>query len=153
MIYTTKQTFPIGGLGEKRFMEKYPGVTDVRKSPIFQKRGIDFIWDSQWVDIKTDTHDSPNIALEVEVDGKPGCVFTSRAQVWVYIFLKTGKWFILDMPRLQQFVAMHYSEYPVRKVYSANKKQQWSASVLLVPKEILLKAGIARLHVATEELG
>ncbi len=144
MIYTTKHTFPIGGLGEKKFLEKYPGATDVRKSPIFQKRGIDFIWDSTWVDIKTDTHDSNNIALEVEVDGKPGVVFSSRAQIWVYIFLKTGVWLILDMPRLQQFVALHYSEYPLRKVYSANKTKQWSASVLLVPQEVLMKEGIAK---------
>ena len=108
-----------------------------------QHRGVDGI-SPQWgrVEIKVDFHDrSPNVFLEVEVDGKPGAIFTSRADVLIYAFPRTGDIYIFPMAWVQYWLAIHLGELKrqgaVREIHTRNHSREWQATGVVVPRSRL----------------
>lgn len=124
-----------------------PGVaiTDVQDAPEWRARDVDLLVGDVMAEVKTDSHRGGTLALEVVVDGKPGCVFTSRAQVWYYYLPADGKMYALDMPALGLYLARHGSRFPkssYRTITSIRGARTWDAVVLIVPVATLVQAGV-----------
>lgn len=127
----------IGKRGEDRLLGRWLHrvVEDVRREKHWQARDIDAILDGVFVEIKTDTTDSPNFFIETRAFGKPGSVWKSRAEVWCYHFYHRDETYWLNLPRLQMFLWDHPEGF--RKVVAGD------AHGVLIPISVLLIEGIA----------
>lgn len=119
-------------------------VIDLTKLPDAQRRGVDYVVDGEYIDIKADNHPSKAIFLELEVKGQTGCFYKSRADAWLYYFPKEGKLYRLDLPALQLHIARHLDRYPQRSAWSRAGSKEWSATGAIVPMQSLLDLGIAQ---------
>lgn len=101
-----KRAIKVGQQGEEWALEYYAGrnVKDVRDDPFYRKQDIDFIVDSQTHEVKTDTFTTGNVVFETEAHGKPGAVWASRAQWWLYYFAHSGDALLIHLPSLQQWL-------------------------------------------------
>lgn len=127
----------IGERGEDRLLGRWVGrvVEDVRQAKPWQRRDIDFLVDGVTVEVKTDTTDKPNFFIETRAFGKPGAVWKSRAEVWVYHFYHRDETYWLNLPRLQMFLWDHPDGF--RRVVAGD------AHGVIIPISVLLVAGIA----------
>ena len=119
-------------------------VVDVTKLPAAQRRGVDYLVDEEYVDIKADNHAAKAIFLELECKGQTGCFYKSRADAWLYYFPKEGKLYRLDLPALQLHLARHLDRYQQRSAWSRAGSSEWSATGAIVPLQFLLDLGIAQ---------
>lgn len=124
-------------------------VEDVTSDSDWRRRDVDLLVSGikrnqqHTVEIKTDTHDSGNIYLELSVGKNPGCVFKSRAEIWAYWFPNQGRLYLMQLPKLQLWLVEHVKEYPLKYVRSKQGKRRWSATGIAVPALTLVEAGIA----------
>lgn len=116
---------------------------DLTKLPDAQRRGVDYLLDEEYVDIKSDTHRAENVFLELECKDQPGCFFKSRADAWLYYFPKEQKLYRLDLPKLQHHLTRNLAKYRERAVTSVSGPSTWYAVGVLVPIAVLLDLSIA----------
>lgn len=96
------------------------------------------------VEVKTDTRTTGNVFLElVTAKGKPGCVFTSRAQVWLYYQPGYSQLLIIELPKLQLWLMEHGNEFARKQVGSIRGKGSWGIEGIAVPIERLMTDGLA----------
>ena len=126
-------------------------VEDVSADGDYQAQDVDLVVQPPessrhlTVEVKTDTYTTGNIFLELSSSsGKPGCVFKSRAQVWLYWLRELGVLLHIDLPALQLWLLEHHEDYQRRRVHSKRGTSGWSVEGLLVPYQDLLAAGVAR---------
>jgi hypothetical protein len=121
-------------------------VIDLSDVPSFQERDIDLVVDGQNVEVKSDFYKSENVFLEVTCNRRPGCVFKSRADYWLYYYPLTGKCYRLPLAKLQWFLSLHMNDYEEKLVgesYREDTGRTWYASGRAVPIADLIEAGVA----------
>lgn len=148
-MFSVNETFPVGRLGENIFLELYDNVTDLRTSGSYRARGIDFVYNNHFIDVKTDRHTTGNFFLEVEVlsgeKSSPGAFTCTKAELWWYYFPALGEAYWLDISRTLLHVFKTYGTYPTKTIWSHNTTAKWSANGLLVPVRDLTGRGCARV--------
>lgn len=105
-------------------------------------------------EVKTDLHETGNVYLETRTaKGRPGCVFASRAQVWLYWFPNMGILLTMRLPDLQLWLAENMVELSSsHTITSRAGKKTWDVSGYTVPIERLVSDGVAvRLPLKEEE--
>lgn len=118
-------------------------VVDVEKDKHWRRRDVDLIVNGRTMEVKTDLHTTGNLYLELTCDGKPGCVFKSRAEVWAYWFPVLDILLFIRLPELQHWLMEHASEYARSNIRSHRKQSSWKAHGIAVPIVHLLDADIA----------
>ena len=153
----------IGEWGVKRVSEylTHHGyfVGDVTDDASYREQDIDLVVlgkgrkRSTTVEVKTDLNDTGNIFLELlSSSGKPGCVFKSRAQVWMYWLPTLGTLLFIELPRLQLWLMDHAGEFERKSVGSYRGRGRWNIEGVAVPIRTLVADGVARrLRLEDEE--
>lgn len=108
-----------------------------------QRRDIDLLVDDELVEVKSDFHRPVNAYLELTSNDKPGCVFQSRADYWLYYFPTARRCFKLSTSRLQWFFALKHGEYYHLVTRSRSRESTWLATGVVVPLADLIAAGVA----------
>lgn len=123
---------------------------DVTDDPDYRTQDIDFRVkrgrQRRWrtVEVKTDLHTTGNFFFESRTNkGLPGCVFKSRAQVWMYWFPLLGKMYIIELPALQLWLVENAARYASAPVTSVRGNRRWGVDGWKVPIVDLVDAGIA----------
>lgn len=112
-------------------------VESVEKDKLWRKRDVDFLVDGKMVEVKTDSHMPGSIFAELTVDGKPGYLFKSRADVLVYYYPKADLLYWVDMPKLVWWVSQQKPGLRVFEVRSNRQGREWLAEGVGVPAEAL----------------
>lgn len=117
----------------------FPGqYINLQGVPEYDDRDIDaFVEGLGTVEVKTDRHrDSGNFFFEVEVGGKPGCIFASRAD-WLLYWFPPDEVYLIPLPELQYWLAANWRKYAEqrreRDVYSRRGQRKWRA-VGIIPR-------------------
>lgn len=122
-------------------------VVDVTEDDTFQRQDIDLrVRGKRWntVEVKTDSYDTGNIFLELSTGtSRPGCVFQSRAQWWLYWLPKLNVLLRINLPRLQLWLLTHAANYPQHIVRSKRGNRYWTIRGITVPWTHLVTAGVA----------
>ena len=113
-------------------------VVDLAEVPDAQQRDIDLLVDGRYWEVKSDFNESPNLFFELTCDNRPGCLFQSRADVWAYGFPLKEEWYLLDLPRLQWFIAQNAGRYDLKVVHSTRNGRLWTATGIAIPLTDLL---------------
>lgn len=113
-------------------------VVDLAEIPDAQQRDIDLLVDGRYWEVKSDFNESPNLFFELTCDDRPGCLFQSRADSWAYGFPLKETWYLLDLPRLQWFIAQQAGHYDLKVVHSTRGGRLWTATGIAVPLADLL---------------
>lgn len=153
-VYGWTQQVEIGARGvsavTSHLRSKGYTVEDVSEDRDYQTQDIDLRIrgkrQQRWrtVEVKTDTYTNGNLFLElISSSGKPGCVFKSRAQYWMYWLSGLGVLLCIDLPALQMWLMEHGSEYERRVVVSRRGKSTWSIEGIALPWYELVAAGVA----------
>jgi hypothetical protein len=153
----------VGEMGVRRVSEYLQAngfyVGDVTDDASYRAQDIDLVVlgknrkRSTTVEVKTDTNKTGNIFLElVASSGRPGCVFGSRAQVWLYWLPTLGTLLYIELPRLQLWLVEHAGEYERKVVGSRRGKGAWHIEGIAVPIRQLVTDGIARRLRLAEEI-
>ena len=134
----------IGGIGEAIFfllLSELGKVKSVVSDKKWQKKGIDFILEDVYYDVKFDTkaHSTGNLALETvskRKDGevlKSGWAHTSQADCISYMYLKNMEWsmYFFTPEEVRSFVSNE--EYSTKVI----KNYGYESEVVLVPIEDL----------------
>lgn len=133
----------------------YREVVDVSEHPEWQKRDIDLLVDGTMVEVKTDTHVPKNLFFELTIDGKPGCVFQSRAQYWAVVFPKYHQAVLVNLPYLQWWLLHHQHQYPLKRIRSHAPKgkglRYWDAFGVAIPISDLEAGGVPVFRMTLEE--
>jgi hypothetical protein len=119
-------------------------VEDVQADKGWRKRDVDLIVNGQWVEVKTDSHAPETVFLEITCNNRPGCVFKSSADLWLYYFPSAGVAWWLVMPNLRHFLAHHAYRYPLKVIESNAGKRTWRAEGIVVPLSVLTEYGATR---------
>lgn len=120
-------------------------VEDVQDDKDWQRRDVDLLVNGKSTEVKTDTHKTGNLFLEISVGDKPGCVFQSRAEVWCYLFPLQNKLYLIELPKLQLWLFQNASSYRTKRVKSAQSGRVWYAEGIAVPLTTLEEALVAHL--------
>jgi hypothetical protein len=163
-VYGWRSQAAVGQMGVERVVKylKSKGyhVEDVSEDKDYQSQDIDLRVRGQkkqrWrtVEVKTDTYDTGNIFLElVSSSGKPGCVFKSRAQVWLYYLPKRNILLFMELPVLQLWLIEHCAEFKRVTVGSgsARGKGFYTIQGIKVPIVQLVRDGVASAVKLEEE--
>lgn len=133
-------------------------VEDVSSNRDFQSQDIDLRVRGKrrqrWrtVEVKTDSYTTGNVFLEIiSSSGRPGCVFGSRAQVWLYYFPKMSLLLFIELPVLQLWLLEHAGGYERVVVGSRRGKGSWSIQGIKVPIVELVSDGVASAVKLEEE--
>lgn len=117
-------------------------VVDVTRDPRYQSCDIDLLVEDAWVEVKTDSHRPDNLFLELTSDGKPGCLFKSRATLWAVLYPAHGLFYEVPLPQLQWWAVYHALEYRPISVKSTRGKRAWTATGIAVPVSVLRRQGV-----------
>lgn len=135
--YGWEQQLSKGAYGVAQLVSKLRAagrtVVDLAEIQDAQRRDIDLLVDGQFWEVKSDYTDSPNLFFELTCDDRPGCLFQSRADIWAYGFPLKGVWYLLDLPKLQWFIAQHAGEYDLKVIHSTRSGRLWTATGIAVP--------------------
>lgn len=134
----------VGGIGEAIFfslLSELGEVKSVVSDRKWQKKGIDFILDDVYYDVKFDTkaHSTGNLALETvsrRKDGevlKSGWAHTSQADCISYMYLRNSEWsmYFFTPDEIKTIVSNESYDTKVVKNYG------YESEVVLVPIEDL----------------
>ena len=120
-------------------------VVDLSDIPAAQTRDVDLLVDGTYVEVKSDFHTPEKIFLELTCDNRPGCVFQSRADTWLYGFPDDHIWYEFNLARLQWFCVQHVSDYPLKHIHSTRRGNRvWVATGIVVPLAELEREGVGR---------
>lgn len=105
-------------------------VTDFQDNPEQQARGIDLYAEGYGnLEVKTDTHSNARVWLELDVGGKPGCIFRSRADYLVICWVKDNVAAVYKLPEVQLWLMLNYQGLylggALRAVFSHRGHKQW----------------------------
>jgi hypothetical protein len=144
-----KQSLIAGEAGELRFVHLMRSrghqVEDVRDITAWQKRDVDYIVGSKFVEVKTDFHDTGNIFIElVGSNNRPGCIFKSRADLWAYLFPDRDEGYLINIPELLLWLVDFAGEYERHAITTVDGYDRWTVLGIAVPIVQLTEAGIAR---------
>lgn len=92
-----------GELAVLNYLQAQGQVLDVRQVRSWQRVDVDFVVPGVGtVEVKTDTFDSGNIALELArgEPGRPGCFLRSIADRWFYLLPAQGQALVMDRVQL-----------------------------------------------------
>lgn len=93
---------------------------DVRDVPRFQQADIDIVVPGFGsIEVKTDSHTTGNLALEVgRGPGRPGCFLRSTADWWFYLLPGLGQGYLMSRTQLLAHMVQGVAEgqYTVRNV-------------------------------------
>lgn len=121
-------------------------IEDVTADKVWQKRDVDLIVGNTLLEVKTDTHTTGNIFLELEyLDGRPGCLFQSRAEMWAYWNVEEGTLLLLFLPRLQLWVTNNRHKFETKRVRSKRGTRKWGIVGIAVPQQVILDAKVGVL--------
>lgn len=120
-------------------------VEDVEDDKDWRRRDVDLLVNGKSTEVKTDTHKTGNLFLEITSDGKPGCVFQSRAEVWCYLFPLQNKLYLIELPKLQLWLFQNAKDYRTKRVKSTQSGRVWYAEGIAVPLVTLEEALVAHL--------
>lgn len=127
----------VGDVGVRRLVRTLKhdnaDVTNLTKDKAYQQRDVDLIVNGLLVEVKTDTHPSENLFLELTCGDKPGCVFKSRADIWAYAFPREDLCYWISLPELQWWTALHMGDYKPVVIKSHRNKSRWKATGIAVP--------------------
>jgi hypothetical protein len=127
-------------------------VQSVEKAKPWQVRDVDFIVDGQFVEVKTDTHQPGALFAEVTVDGKPGYVFKSRADVLLYYFPASDVLYWVNMAWLTWLVHQEKPGLKVFQVQSGRNGRTWLCEGVVIPLAALEAVGAVEVfHLHEEE--
>ena len=152
-----KEQLSAGAQGERDIIEFFKDrdfdkfIVDVTDDSMMQDRGIDFIYMSRgdfgwyrYYEIKTDTHEARNFFIELEVDGKPGWLYSSCADAVIYYFVEEGVAFIIPMPALRMWCGNELTNYVdqdprnAKEIVSGRGRNRWVTLGVTVPVGRLL---------------
>ena len=154
-VYTWRGQVAKGARGQAQIMDLLRAqgktVIDLSDLPDARMRDIDLLVNGKYVEVKSDYHTPEKIFLEITCDDKPGCVFKSKADEWLYGFPEHGIWYEFSVARLQWFCVRHIGDYPLKSITSVRGGRQWVASGIVVPLDALLVDAVGqRFLVGTE---
>ena len=112
-------------------------VSSVEKSTLWRKRDVDFLVDGLFVEVKTDTHQPGTLFAETTVDGKPGYIFKTRADVLLYYFPQADVLYWVDMPKLAWWVMQQKPGFRVIQMQSNRHGRTWLSEGVVVEAEAL----------------
>jgi hypothetical protein len=125
---------------------RYPVIKDFNDDQEMQRRGIDlWVEGLGYVEIKSDSHPSDKIFLELSVTGKPGAVDRCCADYYVVLFYKEHLMLMFKRAELQQWLREHWfyirTKQPtwVKTINSTQNGKFWSAVGVTVPRTELEK--------------
>lgn len=125
-----------GNLGAKEvkrwLVQRGHVVQSVEKAKVWQKRDIDFVVDGQFVEVKTDTHQPGALFAELTVDGKPGYIFQSRADVLLYYFPASDVLYWVSMPKLAWWCMQQKAGLKLLQVQSSRQGRTWLCEGVVV---------------------
>lgn len=115
-------------------------VEDVTGDWRKQKTGVDLLFGFGTVEVKTDTHDTPNFFLEYECGGKTSGILTTQADWLFYYFPLSDTLYILPVVETAAWVRNNLGYLVGRfgkvvRSHDTRKKTQWSAKGLAVPRD------------------
>jgi len=117
-------------------------VQSLQENQTLWHRGDLYVSGIGFVEVKTDYTDYDNVYLEIDVAGKPGWVYASRADYVLVYFVKKGLMYLFPMPDIQRFVAEHYLVLrpKIRTATTYKDGSKWQSSGIPVAIEILCEA-------------
>lgn len=100
-----------------RYLRELPttkSARDVSRHPDYEKRGIDIVHVTHdgvttTIDVKGDRYPERNFFFEswsVAEERIEGCLLTSEADLWYYLFLQTGMAYVLRIPPTRAWFRM-----------------------------------------------
>lgn len=134
---------------------KYPNIIDLQDDHEMQKRGIDlYIGGLGYVEVKSDSHRTDNLFLELDVGGKPGAIDRSCSDVFCILFFKHATLYLIPRAELQQWLREWYvwnlDNEPgrLKVVHSSAGPASWQARGLVIPTCVLEEAipGIVKME-------
>lgn len=93
------------------------------------------------VEVKTDRHRPLNIALELVSNverGVPGCLITSQADFWVYVFARTGDVIRFSPSEVRKWLEAHSGRFETFEAKTWVGRTRYTTRGLLVPVGVLL---------------
>lgn len=126
-------------------------VEDVTADPQWRGRDVDLILTGGvTAEIKTDTHPPEALFVELDVDGRAGYVFKTRADVLLYYFSGYRKLLWLKPADLAHWTHEHKGEFRLIEVRSRRRDSEWVAKGIVVPVADL--GGLVQEFDLTEEM-
>jgi len=125
---------------------KYPVIRDLQNDKKQQNRGVDLhVEGLGYLEVKTDSHNPIRFFLELEVSGKPGTIYKSKADWFCFFFFNYQKMYLLPRVDLQHWMKRNVpdikQEHPdwVKTIRSHASLTTWSAKGLVVPSQRVLQ--------------
>lgn len=155
-----------------RYLRELPttkSARDVSRHPGYEKRGIDIVHVTHGgvtttIDVKGDRYPERNFFFEswsVAEERIEGCLLTSEADFWYYLFLQTGIGYVLPVPATRAWfrtsIATRRLPFPEKDVPNNDPEKGryttkgYPVPISLVERE-LKDAGVAPLRVSLRHL-
>jgi len=146
--FSFSKQLSMGREGELKAIEvlsaRYGKVTDLTKDAECQHNGIDlYVEDLGYCEIKSDSHEDINLFLEVDCDGRPGALFSSCAEWYVFLYSACNCLYLIKRAALAHWVFWNWydiEEYHKNWIKTITSKQgnnTWEAIGVIVPIDLI----------------
>jgi len=146
--YGMNEQLRVGREGMERvkllLLKEFENLVDYQDDRKKQQQGIDLRvqpWGT--IEVKTDTHTTPNFFVEYECDGIPSGIMTSQADWWVYYFPNLELLYFIPKKNLLEYIQKNFKwltkKYGV-PILSHAGKRQWKARGIVIPRDFVCAA-------------